>query len=186
MQGAQRPRGRGPRAVRDRAGAASVKNWREARHTCDVSRETSHVKPSPSLKTCNNCGRGAKALRKGQCPRCYIAAWRGITPGACCAACACHDPRVLVRRRMPTTEAATVREWETLCANCNVIAGKRSVTLAALRVEVLPAAFDRRKGGDRRHGERRGVEGDRRVDASREGTGDRRVSPGRRASDRAA
>lgn len=81
---------------------------------------------------------------------------------------------------MPVEETDTLG-WRTLCANCNVIAGKRPLTLAQLAAEVRPTG-DRRRAGDRRRGDRRSVEGDRRITAGRTGEGDRRRT-GRRTTD---
>lgn len=87
------------------------------------------------------CGREARTLRRGKCDRCYQREWRGIEVASACEACACTDARVLGRRRMPEGEGET---WRTLCANCIAIAGKRWMTLDALRVEVRWNGHDRR------------------------------------------
>ena len=113
------------------------------------------------------------------CARCYQARWRGATHGPACEVCSVADPRVMVRRRMPVEGAALT--WRTLCANCNVIAGKRPLTLAELVLEVRPTG-DRRRSGDRRRNDRRGHEGDRRFVDGRAGAGDRRET-GRRSAD---
>lgn len=80
-----------------------------------------------------------------------------------CEVCSLADPRVLVRRRMPV-EVNDTLGWRTLCANCDVIAGKRPLTLAQLTAEVRPT-------------------GDRRITAGRTGAGDRRTGDRRGATD---
>ncbi len=91
------------------------------------------------------CGRPAPTLRKGLYSRCYQTHWRDAASGPACEVCELADPRVLVRRRMP--DATSAPHWQTLCANCDAVAGHRQLDLGELRAEVRPARVTNCSGG---------------------------------------
>lgn len=61
-----------------------------------------------------------------------MAQWRGTEPETKCAVCPQRDRRVLVRRRI-------AGEWFTCCANCAQILGRRTLSIEALRAEIVAA-----------------------------------------------
>jgi len=135
----------------------------------DVRRSTGNA-PVPCVK----CGRPTTNPRRGLCDKHYLEAYTGRVVGPACEVCGNQDPRVLGRRRL---DGCT---WSTLCSNCSAVAGKRTLTVGELALEVRPPGDrrqqDRRGGADRRHLERRReVDVVRLLDDRREG--------GRRGSD---
>ena len=123
--------------------------------------------------TCVRCARPTPEPRRGMCQRCYQAEHNGRQTATACECCSQADPRVLVRKRLDGLH------WHTLCGNCSVLAGKRTLTVGALQLELHPEGdrrqADRRLGADRRRSERRGVLDRRTLDRS---------TPERRQGDR--
>jgi hypothetical protein len=109
------------------------------------------------------------------CARCYFAQKRGQAKDDRCACCGNADARVLVRRRLVDSAG-----YDTLCANCSTILGRRSMTLPALALEVRPV-HDRRQN-DRRGGKERRTE-QRRTGSSPPPASERRTSRPRRQTD---
>lgn len=136
--------------------------------------------PGAAAVACVSCRRPTDEPRKGQCMRCYLAAYNGRQKGAACSVCCQSDPRVLVRRTVAGVAGTT------LCANCSTILGRRPLTLEQLRTELRAPGdrrlADQRTGRDRRAGERReGVSLERLLGAELE-----RRAGGRRAVDESA
>jgi hypothetical protein len=104
---------------------------------------------------CRRCGRHEQ-LRRGLCPACYQRWRRGTTPaGGRCEGCGATDGRVLKALALGTGEKVTV------CYNCAQLAGRqtpRPTSAAELR-ELVAQPGERRRGVDRRTGERRQPEG---------------------------
>lgn len=118
-----------------------------------------HVSRSTGNARCSSCGKPAPKPKKGLCAGCYLRAWRGDTLGSECQICHLRDQRVLRRVKLAASTS-------TLCANHAAIAGRRAITLTALRAECFPAG-DRRQA-DRRTGDRRApLERRRRVDVNK-------------------
>lgn len=136
-----------------------------------------HVRRSPcNPRPCASCSRPTTEPRRGLCFACYLRAYRGHVADGACAACGLEDRRVLRRHRLADGLA-------TLCANHAAIAGRRTLTLEALRAECYPPG-DRRQGEQRR-ADRRAV-GDRRTAPTVEqllAVADERRHAGRRAAD---
>jgi hypothetical protein len=129
-------------------------------------------------RPCVGCARPTTHPRKGLCFACYQRARRGHVTQSECAVCGTRDRRVLRRHKLASG-------LETLCANDAAIAGRRVLTLAALRAERFPDGD--RRGTDQRTGDRRTyAERRARLELAWIADGDRREVRGRRATERAA
>lgn len=100
-----------------------------------------HVKRPPRIVACSHCTRPTDEPRRGLCQGCYLREFRGHVRASACVCCGYSDARALRRHRLEG-------EMRTLCAICSAIAGRRPITLDALRLEV-------RRPAGRRVGERR-------------------------------
>jgi hypothetical protein len=100
-----------------------------------VPRETPPRFYSPRLaegepRTCRVCGRPVDPSEKRHVHQaCAIRLSRGTLLGPSCAACNTTDPRVLRLVRLADGKV-------TLCANHAAIAGRRPITIDALRAEL--------------------------------------------------
>ena len=167
----RRRRARAPRSyVTARPGRRGANNLARRR----VSRETFPVqrrRPNAPAVRCKACPTRTREPRRGLCPRCYQNDHHDRPRAPSCACCGQGDPRTLLRRTL-------AGELVTLCGNCSAVAGRRPLTLEALRAEVR-APGDRR-GGDRRRRDRRALDRRERLELvegeQRAAAGDRRES----------
>ncbi len=143
------------------------------------SRQMVHVRADSKsrLVVCTDCGLPTVEARRGMCPACDRADRDKRDRIPVCECCGHGDLRALVRRQLDGSQSFI------LCANCDRIAGQRSITVSALKDEVFPEgdrrSGDRRLGLDRRWGSRR--EHRRRL-LARETNADRRRRVERRSS----
>lgn len=90
--------------------------------------------PAGAPRVCRGCGRAIDpASKRHVCTSCTVRKCRGAETGAACEACGHADRRVLRRLRL-------VEGMVTACGNCTAIAGRRVLSLAALRAELGAAA----------------------------------------------
>jgi hypothetical protein len=93
-------------------------------------------------KTCAECRKASRRLRKGRCDACYMRLYRNGEPsaGASCAACGERRRPVLVMAEIGGTA-------EVLCGNCSLV-----LLRARPRIDTLAELIARREAAQRAAG----------------------------------